>query len=83
MTTRVKSHTFEEMTEDKRPQDPHMDGTGLTFETLEHGGEFPDMMPQAIKLTDAEGRSCIYLPVSEDGRVVDSRGFNLELRAAA
>jgi hypothetical protein len=34
-----------------------MDGTGLRFETFDHGGEYPDTMPQAIKLTDAEGRS--------------------------
>jgi hypothetical protein len=32
----------------KRPQDPHMDGTGLRFETMEHGGEYPDTMPQAL-----------------------------------
>ena len=51
------THRFAEMTPDKRPQDPHMDGTGLRFETLDHGGEYPDTMPQAIKLTDAEGRS--------------------------
>jgi len=43
------------MTPEKRPQDPHMDGTGLRFETMEHGGEYPDTMPQAIKLIDAEG----------------------------
>ena len=48
-------HGYEEMTPEKRPQDPLMDGTGLTFETLEHGGEYPDTMPQAIRLTDAEG----------------------------
>jgi hypothetical protein len=47
------------MTPEKRPQDPQMDGTGLRFETLDHGGEYPDAMPQAIKLIDAEGRSCI------------------------
>jgi hypothetical protein len=43
-----------------RPQDPHLDGTGLRFETTEHGGEYPDTMPQAIKLMliDAEDRSC-------------------------
>jgi hypothetical protein len=50
---------FAVMTPDKRPQDPHMDGTGVRFETMEHGGEYPDSMPQAIKLIDAEGRSCI------------------------
>jgi hypothetical protein len=36
-----------------------MNGTGLRFETMEHGGEYPDTMPQAIKVTDAEGHSCI------------------------
>jgi hypothetical protein len=51
-----------------------MDGTGLTFETLEHGDdEFTDTMPQAIRLTDAEGRSYIYVP--QDGKVVDSEGY--------
>jgi len=41
-------HEFEELPPDKRPQDPHGDRTGLTFTTLEHGGEYPDNMPQAI-----------------------------------
>jgi hypothetical protein len=45
------------MTPEKRPQDPLMDGCGLTFEALEHGGEYPDTMPQAIRMTDAQGRS--------------------------
>jgi len=53
------THKFAEMTPDKRPQDPHMDGTGLRFETMEHGGEYPGTMPQAIKLTDAQVRSAI------------------------
>jgi hypothetical protein len=47
-------HEFEELTPERRPQDPNLDGTGLRFETLEHGGEVPDAMPQAIRLTDAE-----------------------------
>jgi hypothetical protein len=71
-------HKFAEMTPDKRPQDPHLDGTGLRFETMEHGGEYPDTMPQAIKLIDAEGRSCIYVPITQDGKVVDSYGFMLD-----
>jgi hypothetical protein len=49
------THRFAQLTPDKRPQDPNMDGAGLRFETLEHGGEYPDTMPQAIKLADAEG----------------------------
>jgi hypothetical protein len=55
-----------------------MDGTGLRFETLEHVGDYPDTMPQAIKLIDAEGRTCIYVPVKQDGKVVDSQGFTFD-----
>jgi hypothetical protein len=44
---------------------------------MEHGGEYPDTMPQAIKLIDAEGRSCIYVPITQDGKVVDSHGLCL------
>jgi hypothetical protein len=62
------THRFAEMTPEKRPQDPYMNGTGLRFETLDHGGEYPDTMPQAIKLIDAEGRSCIYVPIMQNGR---------------
>ena len=42
------THKFAKMTAGKRPQDPSMDGTNLRFETMEHGGEYPDTMPQAI-----------------------------------
>jgi hypothetical protein len=70
-------HTYEIMTEEKRPQDPGLDGNGWSFETCEHGGEYPDTMPQAIIATDAQGRSCTYLPVMVKGKVVDSKGFEL------
>jgi len=73
------THKFAQLTSEKRPQDPSMDGTGLRFETFDHGGEYPDTMPQAIKLTDADGRSCIYVPITQNGRVVDSQGYSLEL----
>ena len=59
---------------EKRPQDPELDGSGLRFETIDHGGEYPDAMPQAIKLIDAEGRSCIYVPMMQDDKVVDCQG---------
>jgi hypothetical protein len=59
-------HRFKELPSEKCPQDPNLDGTGLRFETMEHGGEYPDTMPQAVKLTDAEGRSCIYVPITQD-----------------
>ncbi len=29
-----------------------MDGTDLRFETMEHGGEYPDTMPQSLHRTD-------------------------------
>ena len=34
-------------------------------------------MPQQVRVTDAQGRSCIYAPVKVDGRVVQSKGFEL------
>jgi hypothetical protein len=72
------THKFEEMTPEKRPQDPSMNGSGLRFETMEHGGEYPDTMPQSIKVTDAEGRSCTYVPITQDGKVVDSYGHSFD-----
>jgi hypothetical protein len=56
-----------------------MDGTGLRFETMENCGEYPDTMPQAIKLIDADGRSGIYVPITQVGKVVDSQGYLLDL----
>jgi hypothetical protein len=41
---------------------------------LDHGGEYPDTMPP-IKLINAEGRSAIYVPITQDGKVVDSLGY--------
>ena len=52
-------------------------GPGSTFTTLEHGGEEPDNMPQAIRRTDAEGRTCMYFPAKVDGRIVDSKGVTM------
>ena len=80
------THSYEEMTPDKRPQDPHLDGTGCTFTTLEHGGHEPDTMPQAIRFTDADGKSCVYVPIEVAGKPVVSHGFgvaNAHLIAAA
>lgn len=69
---------FPLLSRDRRPQDPNLDGTGQRFETMEHGGEYPDAMPQAIKLTDMDGRSCIYVPITQHDRVVDSVAFALD-----
>ena len=35
-------------------------------------------LPQAIKLIDAEGRSGIYVPITQNGKVVESQGFMLD-----
>lgn len=65
------------MPSEKRPQDPGMDGTDMRFEgyrleTKEHAGEYPDTMPQVVEVTDAEGRKAAYVPLSRDGKVVES-----------
>jgi hypothetical protein len=58
-----------------------MDGSGLRFGTMDHGGEYSDTMPQAIKLTDSQGRSCIYVPMMQDGKVVDSQGYTVDIES--
>ena len=55
-----------------------MDGGDLRYEPLTFGGEYDDNMPMSIRVTDREGRSCVYKPITVEGRVVDSNGFNLE-----
>jgi hypothetical protein len=67
-------HKYRPMPPEKRPQDPHLDGRDLKFETLEHGGAEPDTMPQAIRATDPQGRSAVYVPMKVGGKVVDSGG---------
>ena len=67
MTTTQK---FCELTETMRPQDPRGDGTGPRFETGEHAGDYPDNMPQAITVTDAQGRWAVYVPLPVGGKIV-------------
>jgi hypothetical protein len=74
--TYVVQERFSETSQ--RPRSNDMAGRDLRYETLEHGGEYDDDMPQAIRVTDSEGRSAIYRPITEDGKVVDSEGFTLE-----
>lgn len=62
-----------ELSAEDRPQDPRGDGRGMTFRTLEHGGEYPDAMPQAVEVIDAAGRACVYFPVTVAGRVMDAK----------
>jgi hypothetical protein len=61
---------FRELTETMRPQDPHGDGTGLRFETGEHGGDYPDSVPQTITLTDERGRWAVYVLLRVGGKIV-------------
>ena len=61
------------MAPDRRPQDRAGDGRELTFETLEHYGEYPDQMPQAIRARDPNGRTAVYVPIKVGGKVVDRR----------
>jgi hypothetical protein len=49
---------------------------------MEHGGEYDDATPQAIKLIDAEGRTCVYVPINQDGKVVDCQGHGLDTQDA-
>ncbi|MDE5445614.1 MULTISPECIES: hypothetical protein [Bradyrhizobium] len=45
---------------------------GYRVETREHAGECPDTMPRLIEVTDADGRKAAYVPLSRDGKEVDS-----------
>jgi hypothetical protein len=76
MSIIARTHRFKIMSSEMRPQDEGMDGSTLKFQTLEHGGDEPDYMPQAIRVTDAQGRWCIYVPTSEHGKVVQSHGYD-------
>jgi hypothetical protein len=39
----------------------------------------PTPRPRPIKLVDAQGRSCIFVPITQNGKVVDSQGYILDL----
>lgn len=67
------SQQFDELTPTMRPQDTYGDGRDWTFETLEHGGDEPDNMPQAIRATDADGRWATYVPLTLGGKIVVPR----------
>jgi hypothetical protein len=64
---------FDVLRPEDRPQDEHGDGRSLQYQPEEHGGDEPDMMPQAIIVTDAEGRWAVYVPLEMNGQVVRPR----------
>ncbi|MGE3784779.1 MAG: hypothetical protein AB7H71_18800 [Alphaproteobacteria bacterium] len=61
---------FDVMRPEDRPQDRSGDGRGLRFTTREHDEM---TMPQAIEVTDPEGRWAIYVPLEIDGKMVRLR----------
>jgi hypothetical protein len=68
-------HVFRSLTAVNRPQDLTLDGSSLRFETMDHGGQFSDRFPNAVKVTDSEGRWCVYTPIQAAGQEVQSLGF--------
>jgi hypothetical protein len=50
------------------PGDHSMTGRELRFEALEHGRDYNDDTPQAIRVIDPQGRSAIYRPIMEGGK---------------
>lgn len=58
------------MTADNRPQDPSLRGDDLTFSAHEHGGAHPDCFPTCVKVRDAAGRWCVYVPMVVDGEEI-------------
>jgi hypothetical protein len=67
---------YEKMTPEKRPARP-VDGWHRPyFRDARARRRISGPMPQAIGLTDAEGRFCIYVPITQDGKVVDSEGYS-------
>jgi hypothetical protein len=77
------SQPFDELKPSMRPQDIHGDGRDWTFETSEHGGDEPDTMPQAIRATDALGRSAIYVPLTRNGKIVVPRQLSTDIGESA
>lgn len=61
-----KPPTFSEAKPEDLPRDPLENATGWSLKTLEHGQH---MFPAAIEATDAEGRSCIYVPMDFAGKI--------------
>ena len=53
-------------------QDPKGDGDGLRIEFLEHGGSESDNFPTAIRVTDSEGWSRMYVPMRRNASLTDA-----------
>lgn len=64
------------LSEELRPQDDTFDGKNLAFILQEHGGDFPDAMPQVIKVIDKNGNWCNYVPEELNGELIRGYGYN-------
>jgi hypothetical protein len=58
--------TFDVIEPEDRPRDPTMDGRNLRYAALEHDEM---TMPQAIQVTDRDGRWAIYVPVEREPKM--------------
>jgi hypothetical protein len=56
-----KKQQFRELTPTTGRRILMVTAPGCGSETGEHGGDYPDNMPQAITVTDAQGRWAVYL----------------------
>ena len=61
-----KPPRFAETKPEDFPRDPLGDAAGWSFKTLEHDQR---TFPTAIEATDAEGRSCVYVPMEFAGKI--------------
>ena len=65
----MNTQTFRELTYIMRPQD--LTGTAPDCDPRpEHGGDYPDNMPQSITVTDAQGRWAVYVLLRVGGKIV-------------
>ncbi|MBV9527745.1 hypothetical protein [Sphingomonas sp.] len=72
-------HTCEDLTPDQRPQDPSRTGRMLRFTPLEHDGDYPDTMPQALRVADRAGHALTYVPSQVSSLTPEERPQDDEL----
>jgi hypothetical protein len=68
----MNTQTFRKLTVYHASPGPSWRWHRAAVETGEHGGDYPDSMPQAITVTDAQGRWAVYVPLRVGGKIVVS-----------
>ena len=66
-TETLNGQIFDVLEPEDRPCDTYGDGRSLRFITSEHDEM---TMPQAIEVSDAEGRWAVYVPLEINGKIV-------------